>query len=253
MSGGGRTPDLVRRLRAATTARLDLGLSGAGLPTRPLLDFQMAHARARDAVHRPLPEADLLGLLPPDTLSVRSQASDRATFLKRPDLGRRLEPTSREALLARRGEGFDLAIVIADGLSATAVLRHGAPVALDLIAHLGGWRIAPLVIAHESRVALGDEIAECLGAQLCVILIGERPGLSADDSLGAYITWAPRVGRLDSERNCLSNIRPPHGLGYDEAVRKLAWLLTEAHHRQVTGVSLKDTGAEEALRAVTGD
>ncbi len=135
---------------------------------------------------------------------------------------------------------WDLAIVIADGLSAPAVHAHAAPVAHGLLARLTGWRIAPIVLASMARVALGDEIGERLGARMVLVLIGERPGLSAADSLGAYLTWAPRIGRADSERNCVSNIRPPQGLGHDAAVDTLAWLMGEGRRLGLTGVGLKD-------------
>ena len=170
-------------------------------------------------------------------IEVRSQAADRATYLRRPDLGRKLAPASGE-LLAPAGR--DLAIVIADGLSAAAALAHGEALTTALLARMAGWSVAPVVVAHHARVAIGDEIAARLGAKLVVVLIGERPGLSAADSVGAYVTWAPRVGRLDSERNCVSNIRPG-GLPIDRAVALVAAIAEGARALGETGVKLKLT------------
>ncbi len=233
-----RSTDPLARLRALTEARVGLGRAGAALPTAPMLAFQRDHALARDAVHAPFDAAGVAAALSPrTTVAVRSQARDRAEYLRRPDLGRRLDPGDVARLT---GGDWDLAIVLADGLSAPAVHAHAAPTALALIARLPGWRIAPPVLATLARVALGDEIGARLGARLVLVLIGERPGLSAPDSLGAYLTWSPRIGRLDSERNCVSNIRPPHGLGYEAAADTLAWLLRAARGRRLTGVSLKD-------------
>jgi ethanolamine ammonia-lyase small subunit len=226
------------RLRALTTARIGLGRRGDGLPTAPMLEFQHAHAQARDAVHAPFDRERLASdLAPLETILVESQAPDRPTYLRRPDLGRRLDAESSARLST--GE-WDLAVVVADGLSAPAIHAHAALVIRGLLERLTGWRIAPIVLASMARVALGDEIGERLGARMALVLIGERPGLSAADSLGAYLTWAPRVGRADSERNCVSNIRPPHGLGYEAAVDTLAWLMREGRRRALTGVGLKD-------------
>ncbi len=239
-------PDAFARLRSMTTARVGLGRSGDGLPTAPLLAFQLAHAAARDAVHARL-DADRLAaaLAPFPTIEVASQAGDRATYLRRPDLGRRLGAEGA----ARLAPGdWDLAIVAADGLSATAAQAHAPPLIAALADRLGGWRIAPIVIAAQARVALGDEIGAGLGARMVLVLIGERPGLSAPDSLGAYLTWRPVVGTPDSARNCVSNIRPPRGLGYAAAADTLAWLITEARARGLTGVALKD---ERSIGAVT--
>jgi len=230
-------PDVWARLRLATDARIGLGRSGHGLPTGAMLALEHAHALARDAVHTPLAvETVTQALAGLDAILVESQAGDRRTYLTRPDLGRRLAVESRERL--QPGD-WDLAIVLADGLSPAAVAERGPAVARALLARLPGWRAAPVVIARQARVALGDEIGELLGARMVVVLIGERPGLSAADSLGAYVTWGPRIGRLDSERNCVSNIRPA-GLPVDEAAARIAWLLTAARGLQLTGVGLKD-------------
>lgn len=225
-------------LRRHTRARIGLGRAGDSMPTARLLEFQAAHAQARDAVGTPLDLAglrDRLGDLA--AITVRSAAPDRTAYLQRPDLGRRLDPGCRALLTPGR---YDAAFVIADGLSTRAVHDHATATlraALDLLA---GWRIAPVVLATQARVALGDEIGERLDAALVVVMIGERPGLSAPDSLGLYLTARPRVGRRDSERNCISNIHPPDGLGYPAAARKLAHLMGEARRRGITGIELKD-------------
>jgi len=202
-----------------------------------MLDFQLAHARARDAVHAEL-DAKSLGcsLDRHRTVIVHSRAPDRQVFLQRPDLGRRLHDRDASRL---EPSGAEVAFVLADGLSATAVHAHATMLLLALFERLGDWRVAPVVIAQQARVALGDEIGERLGVDCVVVLIGERPGLSAADSLGAYLTWAPCRGRLDSERNCVSNIRPPDGLPYASAADKIVWLLREARRRRLTGVELR--------------
>jgi ethanolamine ammonia-lyase small subunit len=231
------------RLRRHTAARIGLARAGAGLATREHLSFQLAHARARDAVHEaldPAPLVDGLRALRLEALRVRSAAGDRQTYLARPDLGRRLDAASREAIAACP-RGHDLALVVADGLSARAVARHALPLLEAVVPELrrSCWRIGPVAIAEQGRVALGDDIGATLGAALVAVLIGERPGLSSPDSLGVYITWAPSIGRSDAERNCLSNIRP-QGMGYPEAAAKLIYLLTEARRRRLTGVALKE-------------
>jgi ethanolamine ammonia-lyase small subunit len=231
-------------LAAMTPARIALGRAGASLPTREVLAFALDHARARDAVHIPFDAAfvaaqiERLGF---ETLEVASAAPDRASYLRRPDLGRRLSPES-QALLDRQPRGdHDVVVVVADGLSSVAVHAHVAPLLAALKSHLVAqqWRVGPLVLAHQGRVALGDEIAERLGARFVVLLVGERPGLTAADSLGAYLTYAPRIGRLDAERNCISNIRPA-GLGYEDAAFRIAWHVEASLRRGYSGVALKD-------------
>ena len=213
-----------------------LGRSGQALPTGAMLDFQLACAQARDAVAAPFETAGLAEAIGRPVIAVASRADDHATYLQRPDLGRRLAEGDLAKLPAT---GDDVAFIIGDGLSATAVQAHAASLLLALFDRLPGWRIAPIVLAHHARVALGDEIGGALGVRLVVMLIGERPGLSAPDSLGAYLTWDPKPGRLDSERNCVSNIRPPHGLGYATAADEIARLMAQARSRQLTGVALK--------------
>lgn len=227
------------RLRAATCARIGLGRSGDALPTPALLDLQLAHALARDAVHRPLDVETLAkALAPRPVIAVHSAAADRATYLCRPDLGRRLDETSRSRL--QPGD-WDAVFIIADGLSAAAVADHAAAVLDACLARLEGWRIAPIVLAEQARVALGDEIGTLLGARLCVLLVGERPGLTVANSLGAYLTWDPSPGRRDSERNCVSNIHAA-GLTYAQAADTICWLMNEARSRKLTGVGLKADG-----------
>jgi ethanolamine ammonia-lyase small subunit len=234
-------PDLWATLRRHTSARIGLGRAGDSVPTARLLEFEAAHAAARDAVHTPIDLAALRGRLDGfPTVTVRSAARDRGHYLQRPDLGRRLDPECAGLLVPG---AYDAAFVIADGLSARAVHDHAAAVLLATLEQLPGWSVAPVVLASQGRVALGDEIAERLGAALVVVLLGERPGLSAADSLGIYLTADPRVGRTDAERNCISNVRPPEGLGYAAAAGKLVHLMREARRLGITGVGLKDDTA----------
>lgn len=229
---------LWRPIADITQARVGLGRAGCGLTTGALLDFQLDHARARDAVHA---ELDVEALRADPALEgaivIDSEAPNRTAYLQDPVLGRRIGRGMTDRLV--RGD-WDLAIVIGDGLSAAAIHRHAPATCAALAVALPRWRIAPPILVRQARVAIADEIGAALGAELVMILLGERPGLSAADSLGAYLTYAPRVGRRDSERNCVSNIRPPHGLSYDQAAHKLAWLLTEARSRRLSGVDLKD-------------
>ena len=215
-------------LRAYTPARVALGRTGNSLPTAELLRFRLDHARARDAVYEPLDPASL-GV--PHIL-LHSAAADRATYLRRPDLGRRLGECQLE-----RGD-YDAAIVIADGLSAPAVHRHAVPL-LDALHRDETWRMAPLTVVLQARVAIGDEVAQRLGARMVVVLIGERPGLTSPDSLGIYLTYDPRPGRTDAERNCISNVRP-EGISYELAAHKLQFLMREALVRKLSGVGLKE-------------
>jgi ethanolamine ammonia-lyase small subunit len=213
--------------------------------------FAAAHAAARDAVLLPLDAAGLAARLRQEhaleVLQVQSAAPDRATFLLRPDLGRRLSADSAALLAAPAGEPCRLLLVLADGLSAAAVERQAPPLLAALrVSQPTGWRLGPLVVATQARVALGDDIGERLGAAMVAVLIGERPGLSSPDSLGVYLTQAPRVGRTDAERNCLSNIRPA-GLGFNEAARKLWWLVQAAERCGATGVALKDESGDARL------
>lgn len=235
----------VRRL---TAARIGLQRSGASLGTRPLLEFRLAHARARDAVHAPLDENSPLAALPRPALIVSSRAEDRRTYLMRPDFGRELLADDAARLAAHVGN-HDLAIVVGDGLSAAAAEHHAPPLLEALLPALADWSLAPLVVARHARVALGDQVAAALGAASVLVLIGERPGLSAPDSLGAYLTWAPRPGTTDAERNCVSNIRPD-GLDPAQAARTLAFLLARMRALRLSGVALKDESDRSAIRQV---
>jgi ethanolamine ammonia-lyase small subunit len=226
--------DLPAGLLGLTQARIGLARTGQSLGTGAALAFELAHARARDAVNAAFDTSSLHAAF--DVIEVHSKASDRAVYLQRPDLGRDLTDASAGKLASASA---DIAIVVADGLSATAAMRHAVPLLTSLLPRLVG-RIAPIIAAHQARVALGDAIGAALAVDLVIVLIGERPGLSAPDSLGAYITWNPRPGRVDSERNCVSNIRPPHGLDYQTAAERIGWLVHEAQQRKLTGVALKE-------------
>lgn len=249
MSGDGRRVAAgFERLAALTPARVGLGRVGASLPTSEVLRFGLAHARARDAVHEPFRTEALahdLAAAGLATVLVESRAESRETYLRRPDLGRRLGAAGRNALSGAQ-RPCDLAIILADGLSATAVHRHAAPLLAALLPLLGGHAIAPVVIASQARVALGDEVGLLLQARLALVLIGERPGLSAPDSLGAYLTYAPRPGLTDEARNCVSNIRP-EGLGYAQAAARLGWLIEQALARGFSGIALKDDSERAQL------
>jgi ethanolamine ammonia-lyase small subunit len=232
-------------LRRWTPARIGLGRVGDSLPTDALLEFELARALARDAVHASLDADALARELGAkgfgDATVVRSQARDRMEYLLRPDLGRMLDAASCDRLAGRTEEDGELAVVIADGLSALAPARHAMPLLTELRA-FQDFKNVTVVIANQARVALGDAIGEALGAQAVLVLIGERPGLSSPDSLGAYLTWAPRVGRTDAERNCISNIRP-EGLPYADAAQRIRYLLHEARRIQLSGIGLKDDSA----------
>ena len=236
-------PNPWQQLRQFTPARIALGRVGNSLPTDEVLRFGFAHALAQDAVHLRLDVAMLDTALQTarwQTLRVHSRAPDRATYLLRPDYGRRLNDAGAAALVRHANKSCDLVFVAADGLSALAVQRHTLPLLEALRATLPvAWSLGPVVIAEQGRVAMGDEIGELLRARMVVVLIGERPGLSSPDSLGIYLTVAPKLGRSDAERNCISNVRP-EGLQYDVAAKKLVWLLDEANRLQLTGVGLKD-------------
>ena len=240
-----RTPSeaLWDGLRRLTAARIGLARTGSSLSTGPLLEFRLAHSRARDAVREPLDAgrlaAELAGLSDP-VLVVASAADTQSDYLMRPDLGRRLAADA-DASLAPHAGRYDVVFVIADGLSARAVQAHAAPVLARVIEKLRaqGWRIAPLVVVRHGRVAIGDAIATTLGAACAAVLIGERPGLSAADSMGAYLTFKPHAGTTDADRNCISNIRP-EGLGYADAAFKIAAMLGAMRAGRISGVRLKD-------------
>jgi ethanolamine ammonia-lyase small subunit len=243
----------LRDLQRLTPARVGLGRSGASLPTAALLGFTLDHARARDAVHAPFDLAALaaqLGELGLAVHSVRSRVCGRHDYLVRPDLGRQLDPQALPALQDSAGQGADVVLVVADGLSPQAVQQRAPSLLVHLLPRFAaaGLKVGPAVVASGARVALGDAIGAALGARLVVVLIGERPGLSVPASLGAYLTYGPRPGRTDAERNCVSNIHAA-GLSDDEAAFRIAWLVRAGLARQQTGVALKDDSMLEAAGA----
>ncbi|MDP3536667.1 ethanolamine ammonia-lyase subunit EutC [Halomonas sp. M1] len=246
------------RLSAFTDARIGLGRAGVSLPTSKLLAFQLAHAQAQDAVHCAL-DGEALEAALTDTLNLTASpirlhtlAKDRATYLQRPDYGRRLSEPSREQLqqAAESGQRFDLAVVIVDGLSALAVQQNSAPFLTALYrafeSDQQAWQLAPLTFVEQGRVAIGDEVGALLNADAVLVMIGERPGLSSPDSLGLYMTWAPEVGLKDDRRNCISNVRPA-GLNPEEAARRMLLLLKEARQLTLSGVKLKDRSEDNVL------
>ncbi len=241
-------------LRRLTPARIALGRTGTSIPTGAQLDFQFAHAQARDAVHLPFDHAGLSSQMAErgrDSLLLHSAAPDRHSYLQRPDLGRRLSDESAQTLrdyaLANPG-GVDLAVVVADGLSALAVHKHTVPflTRMEEQTHAEGWSLSPVILVEQGRVAVADEIGQLLGAKMVVILIGERPGLSSPDSLGLYFTYNPKVGLTDAYRNCISNVRL-EGLSYGMAAHRLLYLMREACRRQLSGVNLKDEAQVQTL------
>lgn len=246
-------------LRRLTPARIALGRTGTSLPTRAQLDFQFAHAQARDAVHLAFDHGQISSQLSQrgrETLLLHSAAQDRHNYLQRPDLGRKLSDESAQTLrdyASAHPDGIDLVIVVADGLSALAVHRHTLPFLTRLEEQMSGdgWSVAPVVLVEQGRVAIGDEIGQLLGAKMVVMLIGERPGLSSPDSLGLYFTYAPKIGLTDAYRNCISNVRL-EGLSYGMAAHRLLYLMREACRRQLSGVNLKDEAQLQTLESDEG-
>jgi len=243
-------------LRRLTPARIALGRTGTSIPTGAQLDFQFAHAQARDAVPLPFDHVGLSSQLAErgrDSLLLHSAAVDRHSYLQRPDLGRRLSDESAQALRdyaeANPG-GVDLAVVVADGLSALAVHKHTLPflTRMEEQTHAEGWSLSPVILVEQGRVAVADEVGQLLGAKMVVILIGERPGLSSPDSLGLYFTYNPKVGLTDAYRNCISNVRL-EGLSYGMAAHRLLYLMREACRRQLSGVNLKDEAQVQTLES----
>jgi len=239
-------------LRRFTQARIALGRAGHALPTGALLDFQLAHAQARDAVQLPWDIesfAEQVRDSGAEALTLETPVADRGEYLRRPDLGRILTEESRARLRNLDSAPSDLALIVTNGLSSTAVKRHGIALLQEI---LGGLRqrhysVAPVCLVANGRVALLDDIGSALSARMAIIIVGERPGLSSPDSLGIYLSYAPQPGNTDAQRNCISNIRPPEGLGYQEAAAKLLHLVGEAMARRLSGVALKDgtTGSIE--------
>ncbi|MCQ1059820.1 ethanolamine ammonia-lyase subunit EutC [Photobacterium sp. DNB23_23_1] len=259
------------QLRAFTSARIALGRSGNSIPTKELLSFQLDHAQAMDAVHCAL-DTDLLvsqlveipSLLESTLASpvvVESKVTDRLMYLQRPDLGRQLNDVSwlaLENLSSKHHDTPDLAIVIADGLSSTAIQSHAVEVVSRLFSMLGNdreheWDLSPISVVKQGRVAVADDISQCFNAKMALILIGERPGLTSPDSMGMYLTWGARRGAKDSHRNCISNVRPG-GLSYDDACNRALYLLKEARKLQLSGVNLKDrSNIDEETQAQVDD
>ncbi|WP_168233272.1 ethanolamine ammonia-lyase subunit EutC [Pseudomonas veronii] len=243
-------------LRRLTPARIALGRTGTSIPTSAQLDFQFAHAQARDAVHLPFDHGGLSSQLAErgrDSLLLHSAAIDRHSYLQRPDLGRRLSDESAQRLrdyAAANPGGVDLAVVVADGLSALAVHKHTLPflARMEEQTHAEGWSLSPVILVEQGRVAVADEIGQLLGAKMVVILIGERPGLSSPDSLGLYFTYNPKVGLTDAYRNCISNVRL-EGLSYGMAAHRLLYLMREACRRQLSGVNLKDEAQVQTIES----
>lgn len=238
--------DPWEELRQFTDARIALGRCGASLPLASVLNLRMAHAQARDAVHLPLDmdflvrELTALGVQP---LPLQSAALDRSTYLTRPDLGRKLDDSSKNLVREWKGqERCDVVLVVGDGLSSRAISENCLPFVRrfhELCGRFSELRLGPVCLVRNCRVATGDEIGELLGASMVVMLIGERPGLSSPNSMGVYLTYGPRVGTSDEARNCISNVREG-GLPIEEGVRKLAYLIEEAVRLETTGVGLKD-------------
>ena len=258
------TPNPWQRLGQFTDARIGLGRAGISLPTNRSLEFQLAHARAQDAVHLPLEIPRLIEDLnqltalehAPQIQRLHSRAVDRTTYLQRPDYGRRLDEASRQQLSALDAQPADLAIVVVDGLSSLAVQSNAAPFIAALLEALAedgpdAWSLAPICVVEQGRVAIGDEVGELLKARAVLVMVGERPGLSSPDSLGLYLTWQPRVGLSDASRNCISNVRPA-GLDFAMAAQRLHYLLREARKLGLTGVGLKDRSGETALEGSSG-
>lgn len=257
-----------RRLREFTDARIGLGRAGVSLPTKELLEFQLSHARARDAVHFPLDcdglitaieGSEVINSRVADIHRVHSRASDRMEYLQRPDLGRRLNEHSRSLLqhdISSSESGvsseYDLGIVIVDGLSSLAIQQNVVPFIETLLPQLHDYSLAPITMVEQGRVAIGDEVGELVNARCVIVLIGERPGLSSPDSLGLYLTYKPHVGLTDAARNCISNIRPA-GLSYTEAARRTQYLLDEARQLKLSGVNLKDRTQDNVIETVSGN
>lgn len=245
-----------QKLKDFTSARIALGRCGSSVPTNEWLSFSFDHAKAMDAVHCALDirklaqdiaqSSVMTSQIGREPIVVKSKANDRFEYLQRPDFGRELSKESMEVVAEHRQDqhAYDLAFVVADGLSSVAIQRHAVPLLEALLVrltsqHNAPWRIAPITIVEQGRVAVGDDVAQCLNANMVVVLIGERPGLTSPDSMGMYLTWGAKRGSKDSERNCISNIRP-QGLNYSDAAFRASYLLEEARSLKLTGVNLKD-------------
>lgn len=269
LNGDGITQNPWKVLQQFTQARIGLGRAGVSIPTKELLEFQLSHAQAKDAVHQPLDIEMLVedlaqletSLLPQKIEVVQSQAKDRLVYLQRPDLGRRVSETSKEYLenshSTQNGLVCDLAIVVVDGLSSKAIQSNTLPFLQSLLGVLEqdnqqDWSLAPVTVVQQGRVAIGDEIGELFNAKAVLVLIGERPGLSSPDSLGLYFTWNPHLGLTDAFRNCISNVRP-EGLSYTEAAKRALFLLQESRRLGLSGVNLKDRSDDNKVLEDSSD
>jgi ethanolamine ammonia-lyase small subunit len=235
--------DNWQSLKAFTAARIALGRTGSSIPLKEILQFKLAHAHARDAVYSTLNETELINSLQQFNLPIHilhSKAKDRYEYLQRPDLGRLLTDSSIDHL-KDAANSFDIALILADGLSATAINHHAVPLLQLLmpLLHQANFSLSPINIIHQARVAIGDEIGQLLQTKFSLVLIGERPGLSSPDSMGAYLTYQPSIGLTDESRNCISNIRT-EGLSYHTAALKIFYLITESLRLKISGVALKD-------------
>ena len=249
MKNNSLVQNVYDKLSTLTAARIGLGHEGISLPTKHLLDFQLAHAMAQDAVYLEL-DSRVLEPLGMSTMLLHSKAKDRTMYLQRPDLGRRLDDSSVHKIKnTKKNESYDLAIVVADGLSSLAIHENACEFITTLTKEVPNLSLAPLCLVKQGRVAIGDEIGELLNANAVIVLIGERPGLSSPDSLGLYLTWAPKIGLTDESRNCISNIRF-QGLSYKEAVEKTLYLLNESKRLKYSGVNLKDRTSSDNMKQV---
>lgn len=256
--------DRWAHLRQFTAARIGLGRAGISLPTKHLLEFQLAHARAQDAVHHGLDADKLQQQLTTrewakqqPILNLQSAAKNRQLYLQRPDWGRRLNQDSAQQLMQQPPQApYDLVIAIVDGLSALAIESNSLPFLDALVPQLLNapepWSLGPLCLVQQGRVAIGDHIGELLNARAVLVLIGERPGLSSPDSLGLYLTWNPQTGYTDAQRNCISNIRP-EGLPYEEASHRAFYLLQEAREKKISGVQIKDRSEDNKARVANSE
>ena len=239
-------------LKQFTPARIALGRAGISLPTRASLDFQLAHALARDAVNIPIDFSDIelnLSLMGLESLTLTTQAENQQMYLQRPDLGRVLSEAALACLQQSTPNSADIVIIVTDGLSSKAIQHHALPFLTLLLPQLYGYRLAPVCLIKHGRVAIGDALAKHYAARLCIVLIGERPGLSSPDSMGIYFTYQAKTKlSTDAERNCISNIHN-NGLSYEQALKKLMFLITEAEKLKLSGVNLKD----ETTDALTDD
>ncbi|MCE7056376.1 ethanolamine ammonia-lyase subunit EutC [Algoriphagus sp. AGSA1] len=242
------------KLKDFTDARIALGRTGGSLKTQELLQFRKDHALAKDAVWASLDtnslESAIQDLKLP-SITLTSQAENRETYIKRPDLGRKLSKESITLIKSSKSEATAISIILADGLSANAIPLHAIPFLQEFLPRINRHSLAPISIVKQGRVAISDEIGELFSSKISIILIGERPGLSSPYSMGIYLTYNPKAGNTDEKRNCISNIRTG-GLPYAYAAEKLAFLCSEALRLKLSGVLLKDTFDHHLLKNESG-